>query len=45
MNDAFIIMLLAGEVEAEAKRAGANLFLQKPDGIEQLIEAIGRLTA
>jgi CheY-like chemotaxis protein len=39
-----IIMLSAGAHEEEAKRAGVDLFLRKPDEIEGLVDAIRRLT-
>jgi CheY-like chemotaxis protein len=38
-----IIMLSAGEHEEEAKSAGVDLFLRKPDGIETLVESVKRL--
>jgi two-component system chemotaxis response regulator CheY len=39
-----IIMLSAGEHETEARAAGVDLFLRKPDEIEKLVEAVRRLT-
>jgi CheY-like chemotaxis protein len=38
-----IIMLSADEHEAEARRAGADLFLRKPDDINALAGAVRRL--
>jgi two-component system chemotaxis response regulator CheY len=38
-----IIMLSAGELESEARGAGADLFLRKPDDIHALVEAVRRL--
>ncbi len=40
-----IIMLSGGEVEMEARRAGANYFLPKPGGIASLAETVARLLA
>jgi CheY-like chemotaxis protein len=39
-----IIILSAGAHEAEARHAGANLFLSKPEGITGLVDAVRRLT-
>ena len=38
-----IILLSAGGHEAEARRAGADLFLRKPEDIGALVEAVRRL--
>jgi DNA-binding NtrC family response regulator len=38
-----VIMFSAGEVEAEAWRAGANAFLKKPDDIGRLTKMVTRL--
>ncbi|HVG28448.1 MAG TPA: response regulator [Pyrinomonadaceae bacterium] len=38
-----IIMLSARDCEEEAKRAGVDLFLRKPDGMWMLVESIRRL--
>jgi two-component system OmpR family response regulator len=38
-----IIMLSARDCEEEAKRAGVDLFLSKPDGTWTLVESIRRL--
>jgi CheY-like chemotaxis protein len=38
-----IIMLSATDCGAEARRAGADLFLSKPDGMRTLVESIRRL--
>jgi DNA-binding response OmpR family regulator len=40
-----ILMLSAGDVEAEAWRAGADAFLKKPDDIGRLTAMIKRLLA
>ncbi len=40
-----IIMLAAGYVEREARRAGANAFLRKPEDVSALSETIARLLA
>lgn len=40
-----IIMLSAGDVETQARRAGANEFLRKPDDMPLLAETIARLLA
>jgi DNA-binding NtrC family response regulator len=40
-----IIMLSGGEVEVEARRAGANYFLPKPSGIALLVETVAHLLA
>jgi CheY-like chemotaxis protein/tetratricopeptide (TPR) repeat protein len=40
-----IIMLSGGEVEMEARRAGATMFLPKPGGIALLAETVARLLA
>jgi CheY-like chemotaxis protein len=40
-----IIILSATDCRADARRAGADLFLLKPDGITALVEAVRRLTA
>jgi CheY-like chemotaxis protein len=39
-----IIMLSASDRREDALRAGANLFLRKPEGIGMLLEAVRRLT-
>jgi CheY-like chemotaxis protein len=39
-----IIMLSATDCRSDARRAGADLFLLKPDGITALVEAVRRLT-
>jgi CheY-like chemotaxis protein len=39
-----IIMLSATDYRADARRAGADLFLSKPDDIHALVEAVRRLT-
>jgi len=38
-----ILMLSATEVEAEARRAGADAFLRKPDGVRDLVATVRRL--
>lgn len=38
-----IIMLSASDVEAEARRAGVDAFLTKPDGVRELVATIRRL--
>ncbi|HEV3469952.1 MAG TPA: response regulator [Pyrinomonadaceae bacterium] len=38
-----IIMLSASDAEAEARRAGADAYLRKPEGIEQLAPTVARL--
>lgn len=38
-----IIMLSASDNEAEAKRAGVDVFLQKPDGIQHLVRTVAEL--
>jgi CheY-like chemotaxis protein len=40
-----IIMLSASDIEKEAKRAGANVFLRKPEEITVITETIARLLA
>jgi CheY-like chemotaxis protein len=40
-----IIMLSASNVEREARRAGANVFLRKPEDVTALAETIARLLA
>lgn len=40
-----IIMLSASDVEKEARRAGANAFLRKPEDITTIAETIARLLA
>jgi DNA-binding response OmpR family regulator len=40
-----IIMLSGDEVEVEARRAGANTFLRKPDDVLLVAETIARLLA
>jgi CheY-like chemotaxis protein len=40
-----IIMLSASDVEREARRAGANAFLRKPEDIAAIAETIARLLA
>jgi hypothetical protein len=37
-------MVSATECGAEARGAGADLFLRKPDDIDALVEAVRRLT-
>jgi CheY-like chemotaxis protein len=38
-------MFSAGDAEAQARRAGANVFLRKPDDLSLLAETIARLLA
>ena len=38
-----IIMFSASPCEAEARRAGANIFLKKPDDIRALVDTVKRL--
>lgn len=40
-----IIMLSAGDFEREARRAGASVFLRKPEDVHALAETIARLLA
>jgi CheY-like chemotaxis protein len=40
-----IIMVSATDCHAEARGAGADLFLSKPEGIAGLVDAVRRLTA
>jgi DNA-binding response OmpR family regulator len=40
-----IIVLSADDVEAQARRAGANSFLQKPAGVASVAETVARLLA
>lgn len=40
-----VIVLSAADVEAQARRAGANAFLPKPSGVEQIAETVARLLA
>jgi CheY-like chemotaxis protein len=40
-----IIMLSAGDIQAEAHQAGANTFLRKPDDMTVIAETIARLRA
>ncbi|HYE13343.1 MAG TPA: response regulator [Pyrinomonadaceae bacterium] len=40
-----IIVLTASRVEAEARRAGANAFLRKPDDLPYIAETVARLLA
>jgi CheY-like chemotaxis protein len=40
-----VIMLTSSEVEREAKRAGVDVFLRKPDGVVSITEAAARLLA
>jgi two-component system, chemotaxis family, chemotaxis protein CheY len=40
-----IIMLSGDEVETEARRAGANYFLRKPDDVASIPETVARLLA
>jgi CheY-like chemotaxis protein len=40
-----IIMLSASDVEREARRAGANAFLRKPEDIAAIAETVARLLA
>jgi two-component system, chemotaxis family, chemotaxis protein CheY len=42
-RDTPIIMLSAESVRNEAKRAGVNLFLRKPEDMSLLVEAVRRL--
>jgi CheY-like chemotaxis protein len=39
-----IIMVSASDCSAEARGAGVNLFLSKPDDIHSLVESVRRLT-
>jgi CheY-like chemotaxis protein len=39
-----IIMISATDCQAEARRAGVDLFLRKPDDIHALVDAVRRLT-
>lgn len=40
-----IIVFSGDDVEAQARRAGANAFLQKPSGVQQIAETVARLLA
>jgi len=40
-----IVMLSASDVESEARRAGANAFLRKPEDASVVAETIARLLA
>lgn len=40
-----VVMISAGEVEREARAAGAHEFLRKPDGIYEIVETIRRWLA
>jgi FixJ family two-component response regulator len=40
-----IIMLSGDEVEIQARRAGANAFLRKPEDVPLIAETIARLLA
>lgn len=40
-----IVMLSGDDVEAQARRAGANVFLRKPEDVSTLAEAVARLLA
>jgi CheY-like chemotaxis protein len=40
-----VIVLSGDEVEAQARRAGANAFLRKPDGVSALAETVAGLLA
>lgn len=40
-----IIVLSGDDVEAQARRAGGNAFLQKPSGVQQIAETVARLLA
>lgn len=40
-----VIMLSAGDFEREARRAGASVFLRKPEDTDALAETIARLLA
>ncbi|HZT61262.1 MAG TPA: response regulator [Pyrinomonadaceae bacterium] len=40
-----VIVLSGDEVEAQARRAGANAFLRKPDDVSALAETVARLLA
>lgn len=42
-KDTPIIMMSASEVEADARRAGVDEFLMKPDGVRELVSTIRRL--
>jgi CheY-like chemotaxis protein len=39
-----IIMVSATDCQADARRAGVDLFLRKPDDIHALVDAVRRLT-
>jgi CheY-like chemotaxis protein len=39
-----IIMVSASDCRADARRAGVDLFLRKPDDMHALVEAVRRLT-
>jgi CheY-like chemotaxis protein len=39
-----IIMISATDCGADARRAGADLFLRKPEGVAGLVDAVRRLT-
>ncbi len=40
-----VIMLTSSEVEREARRAGVDVFLRKPEGVAAITEAAARLLA
>ena len=40
-----VIMLTSSEVEREARRAGVDIFLRKPEGVTTITEAAARLLA
>ena len=40
-----IVMLSAGDYQYDALGAGADEFLQKPEGVMRLVEVVGRLLA
>lgn len=40
-----VIMLTSSEVEREARRAGVDIFLRKPEGVVSITEAAARLLA
>jgi CheY-like chemotaxis protein len=42
-KEVLIIMMSASEAGEEAQRAGADLFLKKPEGIKNLVETIKQL--
>ena len=38
-----VVMFTASDCEAEALRAGVNVFLRKPEGVGELVSAVARL--